>query len=148
MITALLSVYINKDLQIIIIPEIINKYGFGEETDKYIKTDKMESYSELGSKIREAIKISELKEPNTSGKKTFIVASGLKSWGAFQKKYKSVGITVLKDNSVKITGWLQKKDGSYGLDNDDDLEKYTFKSDTGITDEELGKLVMEMYRRL
>jgi hypothetical protein len=148
MILALLNVYINKDSQIIIIPNIINKYGFGEEAHKYIKIDKMESYSELGFKIREAINISQSNEANTSGKRTFIEASGLKSWGIFQKKYKAVTVTLLEDNSIKIAGWLQKKDGSYGLDSNDDLQKYIIKKETCITDEELGRLVVEMYERM
>ena len=98
---------------------------------------------ELGKKILKAIEISAINEQEDRTKNAWKIATKLKNWRAFQKKYECIVADIDENGSWYIAKYRKLKDGSYGLEKGDE-EKYSREYTEPLTTEQLGHIVLEM----
>lgn len=136
------SVYFDKKKNVIIIPTWLDENGIGRGSVKFIKIENTEIETKLGDKILEAIDISLKNEQENKQQKPFMLATGIKSWERFVKKYQLVSVTRFENGQYSIQKML-RKGNAFGLDKDD-LPYYSRTVEGPITNQVLGEIVLEM----
>lgn len=144
MLIAHVTLFKDRRGELLIIPTWRQKDGPSISSMKYKKIDYSYTESELGKEVLQAIEISKRNEQEELEQEVYKVASGLKSWNSFQKKYENVAVSVLDTGEWKISKYLKQKGHSYGL-NKDQVDKYTKIFSEQLSSEALGKVILEMF---
>lgn len=132
----MLGLYFDQENNIILNPELLDPAGFGRASKRYMKLEHGWSESELAESIMKGLSISEENNlEDANGEKFWIAATGIKGFAAFSKKHRHVFIEVIKEESCYfIHAYKRCKDGSYGIDKDE--EEIRSKSYSGVPKKE------------
>ena len=137
------SIYFDKKGNCLIFPLWRDENGVSIKSIKYIQLEDVYEEKELGKKILEAFEISAINEQEDRTKNAWKIATKLKNWRAFQKKYECIVADIDENGSWYIAKYRKLKDGSYGLEKGDE-EKYSREYTEPLTAEQLGHIVLEM----
>ncbi|MBP7174911.1 MAG: hypothetical protein KBA53_01665 [Thermoclostridium sp.] len=128
---------------LLLIPLWRENGGPGRFSNKFVKLESGYSYEELGTYINNLLSISRENVPEDKNQKVFELATGIKSWSAFAKKYQLVSV-VLTEEYYRVSKQPRKKDNSFGLDKDE-VDKYTLMLPINTQVSELGRKVLEAF---
>jgi hypothetical protein len=141
----MLSVSVNFDRKenAVIIPCWRDEDGISRDSIKFTKLNAGYREEELGKEILAGLEISRINEYEDKKQNAWKVASNLKTWKAFWKKYECVIVDIDDKGNWHVDKYRKLKDGSFGLEKGDE-EKYCREYTEPLTAQQLGHIVLEM----
>ena len=137
------SIYMDKERNIIIIPYWKDKNGISRKSIHYSELEVGYTEEILGEEIMISLEVSGRIEFEELTQDTWKKAGKVKSWKAFQRKYDTVLVDIDEKGICYIAKYRKLEDGSYGLEKGDE-EKYSRRYTEPLTAEQLGHIVLEM----